>query len=57
MQDDNRLALNAAKAGMDEKIDASTDSERLPSEMAEEHTWRTREDPFKRCGRRSGRLS
>jgi hypothetical protein len=47
MQHDNRLALNAAKAGMDEKTARKyLDSERLPIEVAEEHTWRTREDPF-----------
>ena len=47
MQEDDRLALNAAKAGMDEKTARKyLSSERLPSEMAGEHTWRTREDPF-----------
>jgi hypothetical protein len=47
MQDDDRLALNAAKAGMDEKTARKyLNSQGLPSEMAEEHTWRTREDPF-----------
>jgi hypothetical protein len=47
MQNDDRLAVNAAKAGMDEKTARKYVScERLPSEMAAEHTWRTREDPF-----------
>jgi transposase len=47
MRDDERLSLNAAKAGMDEKTARKyLSSERLPSEMPEEHTWRTREDPF-----------
>src|SRR4030042_218779 len=47
MQDDNRLAVNAAKAGMDEKTARKYMScERLPSEMTTEHSWRTREDPF-----------
>jgi hypothetical protein len=47
MQDDDRLAVNAAKAGMDEKTARKYMSgDRLPSEMAAEHTWRTREDPF-----------
>jgi transposase len=47
MRDDERLSLNAAKAGMDEKTARKyLSSERLPSEMSEEHTWRTREDPF-----------
>src|SRR5208337_2250256 len=47
MRDDERLSLNAAKAGMDEKTARKyLSSKRLPSEMSEEHTWRTREDPF-----------
>jgi hypothetical protein len=47
MRDDERLALNAAKAGMDKKTARKYLSrERLSSEMSEENTWRTREDPF-----------
>ena len=41
------LALSAAKAGMDEKTARKyRRSGRLPSEMSEPHTWRTRPDPF-----------
>ena len=47
MQNDDRLAVNAAKVGMDEKTARKyMGCEQLPSEMAAEHTWRTREDPF-----------
>ena len=42
-----RLNIAAAQGGMDEKSARKyLRSGRLPSEMAAEHTWRTREDPF-----------
>jgi hypothetical protein len=41
------LSLAAAKAGMDEKTARKyRRSGRLPSEMKQPHTWRTRPDPF-----------
>jgi hypothetical protein len=47
MLEDNRVAVNAAKVGMDEKSARKyLNDERLPSEVAAAHTWRTREDPF-----------
>jgi hypothetical protein len=47
MEGDDRLAVNAAKLGIDEKTARKyLRSERLPSEMATPHTWRTREDAF-----------
>lgn len=40
-------AIAAAKAGMDEKTARKyIKSDKLPSEMKAEHTWRTRKDPF-----------
>ena len=42
------FGITAAKAGMDEKTARKYRKlGRLPSEMSKEHTWRTREDPFK----------
>ena len=47
MLEDNRVAVNAAKVGMDEKTARKyLNDEGLPSEIAAAHTWRTREDPF-----------
>jgi hypothetical protein len=47
MAKDNRLVVNAAKVGMDEKTARKyLREDRLPSEVAAAHTWRTREDPF-----------
>ena len=47
MERHKRLNSAAAQAGMDEKTARKyLRSGRLPSEMATEHTWRTREDPF-----------
>ena len=47
MERHKRLNIAAAQAGMDEKTARKyLRSGRLPSEMAAEHTWRTREDPF-----------
>jgi len=44
---DGRLGLAAARAGMDVKTARKYRRlGRLPSECAEPHTWRTREDPF-----------
>jgi len=48
IQTEKTLALAAAKAGMDEKTARRyRRSGKLPSECRPEHTWRTREDPFK----------
>lgn len=42
-----RLYESALKTGMDEKTARKyRDSEKLPSEMKNEHKWRTRKDPF-----------
>jgi hypothetical protein len=47
MAKDERLAINAAKVGMDAKTARKYRREDgLPSELAAAHTWRTREDPF-----------
>ena len=47
MQTESRLALVAAKAGMDEKTTRKyRDLGQLPSQVRMPHTWRTREDPF-----------
>ncbi len=47
MERDKRLNIGAAQAGMDEKTARKyLRAGKLPSEMAAEHTWRTREDPF-----------
>jgi len=47
MLEDNRVAVNAAKVGMDEKTARKyLREEMMPSEVAVAHTWRTREDPF-----------
>ena len=44
---DDRLAVNAAKVGMDAKTARKyLREDGLPSELAATHTWRTREDPF-----------
>src|SRR5210317_1342603 len=41
------LAVAAAKSGMTEKTARKyRDRETLPSQLAQPHTWRTREDPF-----------
>ena len=46
-QTESTLALAAAKAGMDEKTARQyRRSGRLPSELRQAHTWRTRPDPF-----------
>jgi len=46
-QKETTLASAAAKAGMDEKTARKYRRVgRLPSELREAHTWRTREDPF-----------
>jgi len=43
------FGIAAAKAGMDEKPARKYRKlGRLPSEISKEHTWRTREDPFKK---------
>jgi len=47
MQTERTFAAAAAKAGMDEKTARKYRKlGRLPSEVAPEHTWRTRQDPF-----------
>ena len=47
IQEEKSLGLAASKAGMDEKTARKyRDLGSLPSEIAVEHTWRTREDPF-----------
>jgi hypothetical protein len=47
LQTDKTKATAAAKAGMDEKTARKyTRSDKLPSELKWEHTWRTRNDPF-----------
>lgn len=41
------LVTAAAKAGMDEKTARKyRDAQKLPSELRQSHTWRTRDDPF-----------
>lgn len=47
MKTEKTLAGAAAKAGMDEKTARKyRDLGRLPSQLAPQHTWRTRPDPF-----------
>jgi hypothetical protein len=47
LQQGMSLALAAAKAGIDRKTARTyRQRDRLPSEVAMQHTWRTREDPF-----------
>jgi len=47
MERDKRLNIAAAQVGMDEKTARKyMRAGKLPSQMAGEHTWRTREDPF-----------
>ena len=47
IQSEKTLAVAAAKAGMDEQTARKyRDAGRLPSQLAAEHTWRTRIDPF-----------
>jgi len=47
IQEEKSLGLAASKAGMDEKTARKyRDLGSLPSEIAVEHTWRTRGDPF-----------
>lgn len=47
MQSEKTKSSAAAKAGMDEKTARKYEKVgKLPSEIAGEHTWRTREDPF-----------
>ena len=47
MNTENTKTAAAMKAGMDEKTARKyARSEKLPSEMKKEHTWRTRPDPF-----------
>jgi hypothetical protein len=47
LKSEETLAVAAAKAGMDEKTARKyRDAGRLPSQLAVEHTWRTRPDPF-----------
>jgi hypothetical protein len=44
------LEVTAAKAGMDPKTARKyLRDRRLPSEMRQKHTWRTRPDPFVGC--------
>ena len=44
---EKRLAIAAAKAGMDEKTARKYRKlGRLPSQLKKEHTWKTRKDPF-----------
>lgn len=46
-QKEDNLGVAAAKAGMDEKTARKyVQTGTLPSEIAAEHTWRTRKDPF-----------
>jgi hypothetical protein len=46
------LEVAAAKAGMDAKTARKyLRARRLPSEMRQKHTWRTRPDPFTSVGR------
>jgi hypothetical protein len=47
MAKDDRVAVNAAKVGMDTKTARKyLRDDGLPSELAASYTWRTREDPF-----------
>jgi len=49
VQTEMNFGIAAAKAGMDEKPARKYRKlGRLPSEISKEHTWRTREDPFKK---------
>ena len=46
------LVKGAARCDMDEKTARKyRHAGKLPSELAQPHTWRTREDPFRRSGR------
>ena len=47
IQKEKNFGIAAMKAGMDEKTARKyRDLGKLPSEMKQEHTWRTRQDPF-----------
>ena len=47
MQTESKQAVAAAKAGMDEKTARKyLTAGKLPSELTQEHAWRTRADPF-----------
>ncbi|MCP4574668.1 MAG: IS21 family transposase, partial [Deltaproteobacteria bacterium] len=47
MQKEKNFGIAAMKAGMDEKTARKyRDLGKLPSELKQEHTWRTRQDPF-----------
>ena len=46
IQDEQTLAAAASKAGMDEKTARKYRDGRLPSQMKQERTWRTRKDAF-----------
>jgi hypothetical protein len=48
MQTEKNFGIAAAKAGMDEKTARKyRRMGKLPSELKQQHTWRTRKDPFK----------
>ena len=47
MQTEKTKSIAASKAGMDENTARKYERlGKLPSEVKQEHTWRTREDPF-----------
>lgn len=47
IQSESTLSLSASKSGMDEKTARKYRRlGRLPSELKQDHTWRTRKDPF-----------
>ncbi len=47
IKEEKTLAVAASKAGMDEKTARKyRDLGKMPSQIKEDHTWRTREDPF-----------
>src|SRR3954469_5532872 len=52
------VEIASAKAGMDPKTARKyLQDRRLPSEMRQKHTWRTRPDPFAEVGKRFGNYS
>ncbi len=47
IKEEKTLAVAAAKAGMDEKTARKwRNLGKLPSEVRQQHNWRTRKDPF-----------
>ncbi len=47
IQSEKNFGIAAMKAGMDEKTARTyRDQGKLPSELKQEHIWRTRKDPF-----------